>query len=488
MQYISTRDTGATPVSAAYAIRQGLADDGGLYVPQSFPTYKPQTWNCPDYRTLAREIFSLYLTDFSAMEIQKCIDGAYADNFPPEATPCVTVGGAEVLELFHGPTAAFKDLALQALPRLLTRSMKKCYDGKKAVILVATSGDTGKAALEGFKDVADVSIIVFYPQDGVSVAQKRQMVSTVGSNVAVVSVEGNFDTCQAGVKELFVDAKLRTRMAEAGLEFSSANSINIGRLLPQIIYYYYGYAKLVEKARIKDGEEIQIVVPSGNFGNLLAAYYAKRMGLPVARLVCASNINDVLTEVITTGRYNRVRPFYKTTSPSMDILVSSNFERFIFEMYDRDAANCEADLRALSEKGEFSARTSAMKNWSKFLTAGSAGEAEVSGAIKHVFDTHGYLLDPHTAVGWSVLKQQDSPLPTLLAATASPYKFTEAVLSALGYETGNKQESERQELLAKISNTNPPATLAGIDKLPILHSLHSTKGEMKAVVEKIIAL
>lgn len=488
MLYISTRGTREKPVSAAYAIKRGLADDGGLYVPQNFPSYQPQRWSDLDYRTLAREIFTLYLTDFTAEEIQECVECAYAGNFPPEIAPCVTVGDVEVLELFYGPTAAFKDMALQALPHLLTRSMKKCGDGKEAVILTATSGDTGKAALEGFKDVPGISIIVFYPQDGISYAQKRQMVSTTGSNVAVVSVEGNFDTCQNGVKTLLCDAELRERMAAAGLEFSSANSINFGRLLPQIVYYYYGYGKLIEKARIKAGEYIQIAVPSGNFGNILAAYYAKRMGLPVARLVCASNINDVLTEVITTGRYNRVRPFYKTSSSSMDILVSSNFERFLFEMYDRDAKGCEADLLALSEKGEFTAQTPAFETWSKFLAAGSAGENDVSGVIKRVLSTHGYLLDPHTAVGWSVLEKLDTSLPTLLAATASPYKFTEAVLSAFGHQTNDMGEDERQELLVKISGVKFPAALDGIENLPTLHDLHTTKENMKTIVEKIIGI
>lgn len=488
MRYISTRDVNAKPVSAAYAIRRGLAPDGGLYVPVNFPAYRPAIWEKLDYRTLAREIFALYLTDFSGAEIKECAERAYSDNFPPEVVSCVTVGDAEVLELFHGPTAAFKDMALQALPRFLTLSMAKCGDGKKAVILAATSGDTGKAALEGFKDVPGVSVIVFYPQDGVSGVQKRQMVSTTGSNVSVVGVEGNFDDCQNGVKKLFADEELRRRMAEAGKEFSSANSINFGRLLPQIVYYYYGYGKMVEKGRIKDGEEIQVVVPSGNFGNILAAYYAKRMGLPVARLVCASNINDVLTEVINKGRYNRVRPFYKTTSPSMDILVSSNFERFLFEMYDRDAAACAADLGALNKKGEFTAAPPAVKAWKKFLAASSATEREVNETIAKVSGTYGYLLDPHTAVGWKAMEELKSAVPSLLAATANPYKFTEAVLAALWRETRNELESERQRLLSQISGTEVPASLAGIEDLPVLHDLRTTKEGMKTVVEKLLSV
>lgn len=488
MRYISTRDADAKPVSAAYAIRRGLAEDGGLYVPDSFPSYKPEGWLTKDYRELAQEIFSLYLTDFTAGEIKECAKNAYAENFPPEIAPCVTAGGAEMLELFHGPTAAFKDMALQALPHLLTRSMKKCGDDTTAVILAATSGDTGKAALEGFRDVPGVRIIVFYPHDGVSEVQKRQMVTTAGSNVSVVSVDGNFDTCQNGVKSLFADLELRSRMADAGFEFSSANSINFGRLLPQIVYYYHGYCKMVAKGRIRAGESIRIVVPSGNFGNILAAYYARRMGLPVGRLVCASNINDVLTEAINSGVYNRLRPFYATTSPSMDILVSSNFERFLFEMYGRDAAGCAADLKTLMETGQFSIRAAAREAWGGFLTAGSACESEVSETIRRVLETYGYLLDPHTAVGWRVLEAQNEDMPSLLAATASPYKFTEAVLAALGHETADRLESERQELLARVSGTEVPASLAGIEKLPVLHTLRTASDGMGTVVRKILEL
>lgn len=488
MRYISTRDVNSKPVSAAYAISRGLAEDGGLYVPESFPSYQPDGWLTKDYRELAREIFALYLTDFTEEEIKGCAENAYANNFPPEIAPCVTVGGTEVLELFHGPTAAFKDMALQALPHLLTRAMKKCGDDTTAVILTATSGDTGKAALEGFRDVPGVRIIVFYPHDGVSEVQKRQMVSTAGSNVDVVSVYGNFDTCQNGVKSLFGDLELRRRMTDAGLEFSSANSINFGRLLPQIVYYYHGYCRMVEKGIIRAGKSIRIVVPSGNFGNILAAYYAGRMGLPVGRLVCASNINNVLTEAINSGVYSRLRPFYATTSPSMDILVSSNFERFLFEMYDRDASGCAADLKMLGDTGRFAIRASARETWDGFLTAGSASESDVSKTIKKVLETHGYLLDPHTAVGWSVLEGQTEAMPSLLAATASPYKFTEAVLTALGHDTACWLESERQELLARISGTNIPASLAGIDSLPVLHTLHTPSDGMGAVVENLLSL
>lgn len=488
MRYISTRDINSKTVSAAEAVRRGIAPDGGLYVPQSFPRYLPRGWSGLDYRTLAEEIFALYLSDFTPGEIRACVENAYSTNFPQRVAPCVTVGETEVLELFHGPTAAFKDIALQALPRLLTSSMEKCGGGKEAVVLTATSGDTGKAALEGFKDVPGIRIIVFYPRDGVSGVQKRQMTTAAGSNVYVVGVGGNFDDCQNGVKRLFGDAGLRGRMSAAGLEFSSANSINFGRLLPQIVYYYHGYGQMVEKGKIKAGDEIQVAVPSGNFGNILAASYARRMGLPVARLVCASNVNDVLTEVINSGRYNRIRPFHKTSSPSMDILVSSNFERFLFEMYGRDAAGGTSDLLALNKNGEFTARASALAEWGGFLAAGSALEEEVSGTVKRVFTEHGYLLDPHTAVGWKVLEEQKNDLPSLLAATASPYKFTEAVLAALGYEAADKTESERQSELSRISGAEVPSSLASIEDLPELHRANTTPEGMRAEVEKFLSI
>lgn len=488
MQYISTRDASAKPVAASSAIRRGIAPDGGLYVPQSFPAYKPESWDGLGYQALARDIFALYLTDFTAREIEECVRNAYAENFPPQVIPCESVGDIEVLELFHGPTAAFKDIALQALPRLLTNSMEKCGDGKRAAVLVATSGDTGKAALEGFKDVPGVVIAVFYPKDGVSSVQERQMTSTDGSNVHVVSVEGNFDDCQNGVKKLFADAELIQTMSGAGLEFSSANSINFGRLLPQIVYYFHGYGKMVGKGKIKAGEEIQIAVPSGNFGNLLAAYYAKRMGLPVSRLLCASNINDVLTETINTGLYNRRRPFHKTTSPSMDILVSSNFERFLFEMYDRDAKKCAGDLAALSENGKFNVPAPALEKWRGFLHAACTDEAEVKETIKRVFQAEGYLLDPHTAVGWKACEKHGASVPTLLAATASPYKFAETVLSALGHQTEGCSESERQAMLSKLSGTEIPKSLSDIENRPVLHNLSTTQDGMKQTIKKIFSL
>lgn len=488
MQYMSTRDVNAWPVSASCAIRRGIAVDGGLYVPQDFPAYLPKSWSDLDYQTMARGIFALYLTDFTDAEISSCVEGAYGSNFPPLVAPCVTVGGVEVLELFHGPTAAFKDIALQALPRFLTHALAHEGAGAEAVILAATSGDTGKAALEGFKDVPGTRIIVFYPEDGVSTAQKLQMITTTGSNVSVVSVAGNFDDCQAGVKALFGDDALRERMSAAGFEFSSANSINFGRLLPQIVYYYYGYAQMVGRGRIKPGLEIQIAVPSGNFGNLLAAYYAKRMGLPVSRLVCASNINDVLTEAITAGSYNRLRDFYKTTSPSMDILVSSNFERFLFEMYERDALRCATDFGALSRSGGFTVPTGARQAWSGFLTAGSASEDEVRDTIGRIFERYGYLLDPHTAVGWKVLEGVGGGEPFLLAATASPYKFTEAALTALGRDVDGMTESGRQELLSRMSGVPIPAALAGIEELPKRHDMHTSIDGMRAAVEGILSI
>lgn len=489
MQYISTRDAGARLVPAAEAIRRGIATDGGLFVPQSFPAYQPTSWNGLDYQQLARDIFCLYLTDFTRAEIAEIVASAYGKaTFPAGVAPCVSVGGVEILELFHGPTLAFKDMALQALPHLLTRSIAKCGGDNEVVILVATSGDTGKAALEGFKDVPGCRIIVFYPAGGVSHIQEKQMLSTGGANTAVVSVEGNFDDCQTGVKRLFGDAELRQRLAEAGQEFSSANSINFGRLLPQIVYYYYGYGQMVEKGVIQPGEKIQVVVPTGNFGNILAACYARNMGLPLARLVCASNENDVLTEVIQSGRYNRKRPFYQTTSPSMDILVSSNFERFLFEMYGRDAAACAADFKALNEAGEFQISPNAVEHWSSFLVAGSANQAGAAAAQGRVFQQHGYVLDPHTAVGWSVWENQASSLPTLLAATASPYKFPAAVLEALGVTAADKSDEEQLRLLAEISGTAIPPALAELVNLPLRHHRHTSIENMGRTVKQILSI
>lgn len=489
MQYVSTRDAQQQPITAAEAIRRGIAADGGLYVPQSFPAYMPPSWHNLDYRQLARDIFSLYLTDFTPTEITEIVESAYsATAFPQCVAPCVTVGGAQILELFHGPTLAFKDMALQALPRLLTHAVAKCGGGKEVVILVATSGDTGKAALEGFKDIPGCRIIVFYPAGGVSPIQEKQMLTTGGHNTAVVAVAGNFDDCQTGVKRLFADTALQQRMSAAGKEFSSANSINFGRLLPQIVYYYYGYGQMVSSGRIQPGQQIQVVVPTGNFGNILAAYYAREMGLPINRLVCASNENDVLTEVIQNGYYNRRRPFYKTTSPSMDILVSSNFERFLFEMYGRDAQACAAALQTLNETGAVQISAQAREHWQGFLLAGSAGQADAAAAIGSVFKQHGYVLDPHTAVGWQVWQQLPSTLPTLLAATASPYKFPAAVLAALGHNMPAGSAEEQLQLLSRLSGTPLPPALTELQQLPLRHSRQCAIADMGQTVTEILSL
>ncbi|MBP9036832.1 MAG: threonine synthase [Candidatus Cloacimonas sp.] len=486
MRYISTRDINKKSVTSMEAIKKGIASDGGLYVPIETPKYLPNNWKEVNYYELANDIFSLYLTELSSSEIEEIVSNAYDNKFPSEITPCVTVGNLEILELFHGPTAAFKDIALQALPRLLSKAMEKSDNDNEAIILVATSGDTGKAALEGFKDVPGCRIIVFYPKGGVSTIQEHQMLTTGGNNTFVVSVDGNFDDCQTEVKHIFGDESFNDTLEASGMELTSANSINFGRLLPQIIYYYYGYGQMVKKNIIGAGEEIQVVIPTGNFGNILAAYYAKKMGVPIGKLVCASNKNSVLTEAINKGKYNRVRPFFKTISPSMDILISSNFERFLFDMYEGNTEICKSKFEELSNDGEFQVSEETKEKWSSFLKAGTADDITTYKTIKQVFNRYGYLLDPHTAVGWNVLEQQKSKLPTLLVSTASPYKFPEAVLKALGHDITNYNEMELIDYLAKMTNVPVPENLMGLNELTEHHDMHTSKVKMKEIISEIL--
>ncbi|MGI5891246.1 MAG: threonine synthase [Bacillota bacterium] len=492
MKYISTRSK-SEPISAAAAICLGIAPDGGLFVPQSFPYFMPENIASMSYRDLAEKIFALYLEDYSEQEIASMVDAAYySGNFDEQIAPTVTVGEREVLELWHGPTAAFKDMALQIMPRFLSAAVKKIGDDKEIVILVATSGDTGKAALEGFKDVDGVKIIVFYPAGGVSRIQELQMLTTTGNNTYVVGVKGNFDHCQTAVKEVFADQEFAIKMAAADKQFSSANSINWGRLLPQIVYYYYAYAQMVAKGRIKVGQKINAVVPTGNFGDILAAYYAKKMGLPLDKLVCASNENNVLTDVIKDGYYNRVRPFYKTTSPSMDILVSSNFERFVFDMLDQDAQETAADFQKLKAEGSFSVPAEVTARWKEFLAADYADQKEAATAIAQVFVKYQYLMDPHTAVAYAVadkyLEQTGDKSPLLIVSTASPYKFPAAVLQALGQDIKDIDENELPALLAKISGGTVHPALLDVDKKEIRHHRQADKEEIAQTVADILGL
>ena len=492
MKYISTRGQAAA-VCAADAIIKGIAEDGGLYVPESIPAWFPQDIAAMSYAEMAKKIFALYLTDFAQEEIDHIVDEAYAaKNFPDGPVGVTFLDDTEVLELWHGPTSAFKDMALQVLPYLLVASLRKSGGDKEIVILVATSGDTGKAALEGFSDVPHTRIIVFYPKDGVSPIQELQMNTTAGANTRVIGVKGNFDDCQNGVKDIFGDRRLAADMAAKGLYFSSANSINWGRLLPQIVYYFYGYAAMVKEGRIRQGEPIDISVPTGNFGDILAGWYAMRMGLPVRRFICASNKNKVLTDALEDGYYDRERPFYKTSSPSMDILISSNFERYIFDISGNDSKLTAELFRQLKEDGHFTIPDGLRNSDAAPMRGGYAEEEQCLAAIRDVFAAYHYVLDPHSAVGYEVASrlrrdEQGRP-PLLLVSTASPYKFPEAVLGALGELPQDADEMALPGILARVSGTAVPPNLAELADLPVKHDTVCAKEEMEAVIRRDMGL
>lgn len=490
MQYISTRGEVANQSSAA-AIRQGLAADGGLYVPAEMPRfdYSWQELQAMSYQTLAAKILGLFLTDYQPERLQEIVAASYGKNFAsPEIAPLIKLdGGMHILELWQGPTAAFKDIALQILPRLLTEAVRLQGDNHEIAVLVATSGDTGKAALEGFKNVPGINVICFYPQGGVSRAQYLQMSTTDGDNTYVVAVEGNFDTCQSGVKQIFADSAMQQRLLAADKEFSSANSINWGRLCPQIVYYFWSYAELLRQGSLKPGDSFNVVVPTGNFGNILAAYYAKEMGLPVGRLVCASNSNKVLADVLTTGVYDRRRDFVKTSSPSMDILISSNFERFYYAMTDGDTAKVRAAYADLAENGCFTADAAAFAKWQTLMSGGFATEERVAATIKKYFTEQHYALDPHTAVAVAVyedyLAQSGDGRPVVVASTASPFKFGRAVLQALGENTAAEEaETEILSRLSAVINQPVHQALRDLESRPVLHKQVTTAQEMPQVV------
>ncbi len=441
MRYISTRDN-ETAVSSARAIAQGLSTDGGLFVPEALPRLPEGAIGelcAMNYRQRAVYVMKLFLEDYSVAELTDYVTRAYGPRGfdTPRVAPLRRLDDrTHFLELWHGPTCAFKDMALQLLPHLLTAAARKTGEDRKVCILAATSGDTGKAALEGFADVEGTKICVFYPRDGVSDIQKLQMTSQSGSNVLVCAVNGNFDDAQAAVKEIFADPDMRAELSEAGWTLSSANSINWGRLLPQIVYYISAYCDLVNGREISCGDEIGFCVPTGNFGDILAGYYAKRMGLPVRTLLCASNSNDVLTDFIRTGRYDRKREFHTTISPSMDILVSSNLERLLYHLSDgndRETAGYMEDLRT---GGEYTVSRRIKSAMDELFAAGYCTDAETKAVIARVFAEHGYLMDTHTAVAYGVLEKYRAETgdgtPTVVVSTASPYKFCAAVLEALG--------------------------------------------------------
>ncbi len=492
MFYTSTRDK-SLRVTSSEAITKGISDEGGLFVPCEIPALGLSDIEAMipmSYRERAKKILSLYLTDFTPEEIDYCVDGAYAEGkFDSEkVAPLVNLKGeANILELFRGPTCAFKDMALQLLPYLLTTASKRAAPDKETVILVATSGDTGKAALEGFKDVPHTRILVFYPVEGVSAMQKRQMQTQEGANVGVCAIKGNFDDAQTGVKKIFTDKAVSAKLAENGMMFSSANSINWGRLVPQVVYYCSAYCDMVEQGRIALGDQINVVVPTGNFGNILAAYYAKQMGIPIKTLICASNSNNVLTDFLTTGTYDRNRKFYTTTSPSMDILISSNLERLLFHLSVNDDAEIREYMDSLSKTGKYTVSDDIFEAIRADFKAGFATEEEDAAAIKASFDL-GYLPDTHTAVAIEVYNKLADGTPTVIAATASPYKFPKAVLTAILGEAPQIDEFDMSDELSKVTGTKIPAPLAGLRDRQVRFDSVSEISEMEQRVYDMLGI
>lgn len=491
--YKSTRSN-AEPVTASQAILKGLADDGGLFVPESVPALDKslQELSKMTYQETAYEVMKLFFTDFTEAELKDCINKAYDTKFDTEAiAPLVTADGTYYLELFHGATIAFKDMALSILPHLLITSAKKNQVKNEIVILTATSGDTGKAALAGFADVKGTRIIVFYPKNGVSPIQEKQMVTQKGDNTFVVGITGNFDDAQTGVKQIFGDKELAEVMDKAGFQFSSANSINIGRLVPQVVYYVYAYAQLLKEGKISDGEKINVTVPTGNFGNILAAYFAKHMGVPIAKLICASNENKVLYDFFETGVYDKNREFVLTSSPSMDILISSNLERLIYITAGADAAKNDALMKALSTEGKYEI-TADMKEKMADFYGGYASEQETADTIKALYEKTGYIIDTHTAVASAVLKKYQKATgdntKTVLASTASPFKFTRSVMNAIDAKYDAMGDFELVDELSKLANVAVPKAIEEIRTAPVLHDTVCDKEEMKAVVMKFLGM
>ena len=493
MQYLSTRNNGVK-LTSAEAIKKGLSDEGGLFVPEKIPAISlEEIGDMQDktYRERAKYVLSKYLTDFTEEELSYCVDNAYTkEKFETDnIAPVYKLGGnTYFLELWHGPTCAFKDMALQILPYLLTTSMKKTNENDEVVILVATSGDTGKAALEGFRDVPGTRIVVFYPDNGVSEIQKLQMITQEGNNVSVCAVDGNFDDAQNGVKKIFTDVSVKELLAKNRFKLSSANSINWGRLVPQIVYYFSAYADMLKAGEISLGEKINIVVPTGNFGNILASYYAYRMGLPVNKFICASNKNNVLTEFIKTGRYNRLRDFYTTMSPSMDILISSNLERFMYLLSDGDDSFVSDIMKKLSEDGEYQIPSAILEKMQKIFVAGSCDDEGTLSAIRETDKEYGYVMDTHTAVAKSVYdeyqKETGDNTKTVIASTASPFKFNQSVLIALGgtSQVAGKDEFTLLSELSERSGMEIPKSLASLKEKSKLFESVCDKNEMLSVV------
>ena len=494
MFYRSTRDDNVR-VTASQAILKGLAADGGLFVPESIPSLDKslEELSKMNYKEVAYEVMKLMLDDFTEEELKSCIDRAYDSKFDTEEmTPLVKVENEYFLELFHGATIAFKDMALSILPHLLTTSAKKNNVKNEIVILTATSGDTGKAALAGFANVPGTKIIVFYPKNGVSPIQEKQMVTQKGDNTYVVGIEGNFDDAQTGVKTMFGDSELAKELDANGFQFSSANSINIGRLVPQVVYYVYAYTRLLANNEIKNGDRINVVVPTGNFGNILAAYYAKNMGLPIAKLICASNENKVLFDFFKTGTYDRNREFVLTSSPSMDILISSNLERLIYRIAGDDANANKELMDSLKKDGRYTI-TDDMRAKLEDFYGNYASEAETAEAIKSIYYNTGYVIDTHTAVAASVYKkyvaETSDETKTVIASTASPFKFTRSVMDAIDKAKYDKMtDFELVDELSRIANVAVPQAIEDIRTAPVLHDRVCDKTEMKAVVKDILGI
>lgn len=493
LSYESTRG-GQKGVTASQAILKGLAEDGGLFMPTEIPKLDKTLEQLAGmtYQETAYEVMKLFLTDYTEEELKSCIANAYDDKFDTEEiAPLAKADGAYFLELYHGSTIAFKDMALSILPHLMTTAAKKNHADKEIVILTATSGDTGKAAMAGFADVPGTRIIVFYPKGGVSKVQELQMRTQKGDNTSVVAIHGNFDDAQTGVKKLFGNKELEKEMAEAGFQFSSANSINIGRLVPQVVYYVYAYAKLLENEQIENGEEINVVVPTGNFGNILAAYFAKHMGVPIKTLICASNDNKVLYDFFTTGTYDRKREFILTNSPSMDILISSNLERLIYKISGEDARKDTDLMTELKTKGSY-AITGEMKANLADFAAGYATEEQVAKTIHDIYEDTGYVMDTHTAVAATVYKayREDSKddRKTVIASTASPYKFAGSVMSAIDPKYKGQDDFKLIEELQKVSGTEIPNAIKEIMNAEIRHNTECDVDQMEQTVKNILGV
>lgn len=491
--YNSTRNSDIQ-VKASEAILKGLSDDGGLFVPDHIPALE-KSWkelSGMSYKEVAYQVMKLYLTDFTEEELKTCIERAYDSKFDTEViAPLVSADGAYYLELFHGATIAFKDMALSILPHLMITAAKKNQVKNEIVILTATSGDTGKAALAGFAGVEGTKIIVFYPKNGVSPIQEKQMVTQKGDNTYVVGIHGNFDDAQTGVKKIFADKELAERMDAQGYQFSSANSINIGRLVPQIVYYVYSYVKLLEEGKIAEGDKINVVVPTGNFGNILAAFYAKNMGLPIHKLICASNDNKVLYDFFRTGVYDKNREFMLTTSPSMDILISSNLERLIYRIAGNDAGRNAELMKALNGQGKYEITDEMQKELADFY-GNYASEKETAETIQTLYGKTGYVIDTHTAVASCVYKkyvqETKDETTTVIASTASPFKFTRSVMNAIDGKYDSMTDFELVDELSSLANVAVPGAIEEIRTAPVLHDHICGKEEMSKTVEEFLQL